>query len=67
MKNELICIIFTLCFMFIDILTGIVPEWNFGLHAGFSYRGVDFNVLFTGVANRSVYAYNNAKIGRAHV
>ena len=41
----------------------ITPEWNFGLNAGFSYRGVDFNVLFTGVANRSVYAYNNAIMG----
>lgn len=36
-----------------------VPEWNFGLTLGFGYKGFDFNVLFTGIANRSLFMNNN--------
>jgi hypothetical protein len=36
-----------------------VPEWNFGLTLGCEYKGFDFNVLFTGIANRSLFMNNN--------
>jgi len=36
-----------------------VPEWNFGLTLGCAYKGFDFNVLFTGIANRSMFISNN--------
>ncbi|MDP4237868.1 MAG: TonB-dependent receptor [Bacteroidota bacterium] len=36
-----------------------VPEWNFGLTLGCGYKGFDFNVLFTGIANRSLFMNNN--------
>lgn len=36
-----------------------VPEWNFGLSLGCEYKGFDFNVLFTGIANRSLFMNNN--------
>ena len=32
-----------------------VPEWTLGLHAGVTYKGFDFDVLFQGALNRSVY------------
>jgi TonB-linked SusC/RagA family outer membrane protein len=36
-----------------------VPEWNYGINLGLSYRGIDFNVLLTGIANRSLFMTNN--------
>ena len=36
-----------------------IPEWNFGLNLGCEYKGFDFNILFTGIANRSVFVSNN--------
>ncbi len=32
-----------------------VPECTLGLHAGLTYKGFDFDVLFQGALNRSVY------------
>jgi TonB-linked SusC/RagA family outer membrane protein len=40
-----------------------VPEWNFGLSLGCEYKGFDFNVLFTGIANRSMFIGNNVFLG----
>jgi len=40
-----------------------VPEWNFGLTLGCDYKGFDFNVLFTGIANRSLFMSNNVLWG----
>jgi TonB-linked SusC/RagA family outer membrane protein len=36
-----------------------VPEWNYGINLGLNYQGLDFKVLFTGVANRSLFVTNN--------
>lgn len=36
-----------------------VPELTGGLLLGMEYKGIDFNILFSGVANRSVYVSNN--------
>lgn len=36
-----------------------VPEWNFGLNLGCEFKGFDFNVLFTGIANRSLFMSNS--------
>ena len=36
-----------------------IPEWNFGLTLGCEYKGFDINVLFTGIANRSLFITNN--------
>ena len=36
-----------------------IPEWNFGLTLGAEYKGFDINVLFTGIANRSLFVNNN--------
>ena len=36
-----------------------IPEINFGLTLGCAYKGFDFNVLFTGIANRSLLIGNN--------
>ncbi len=36
-----------------------VPELNFGLTLGCEYKGFDFNVLLTGIANRSLFMNNN--------
>ncbi len=36
-----------------------VPEWNFGLNLGCGYKGFDFNILLTGIANRSQFISNN--------
>ena len=36
-----------------------IPEWNLGLTLGCEYKGFDFNVLFSGIANRSVFMNNN--------
>lgn len=44
---------------FIPLGNPSVPEWNFGLTLGCDYNGFDFNVLFTGIANRSVFIANN--------
>jgi TonB-linked SusC/RagA family outer membrane protein len=40
-----------------------VPEWNFGFTLGCSYKNVDFNILLTGIANRSIYVDNNVLWG----
>jgi TonB-linked SusC/RagA family outer membrane protein len=40
-----------------------VPEWNFGLTLGASFKSVDFNILFTGIANRSIFVSNNVLRG----
>ncbi|HEY3370072.1 MAG TPA: TonB-dependent receptor [Prolixibacteraceae bacterium] len=40
-----------------------VPEWNFGLNLGCEYKGFDFNVLLTGIANRSLFIGNNVFLG----
>lgn len=36
-----------------------IPKWNFGLNLVCGYRGFDFNVLLTGIANRSLFISNN--------
>lgn len=36
-----------------------IPEWNFGLNLGCEYKGFDFNILLTGIANRSLFMSNN--------
>ena len=36
-----------------------IPQLNYGLTLGFDFKGFDFNVLFTGVANRSLFINNN--------
>jgi hypothetical protein len=36
-----------------------IPEWNFGLTLGCEYKGFDFNILLTGIANRSLFMSNN--------
>ena len=36
-----------------------VPEINYGFSLGCEYKGFDFNVLFTGIANRSLFMNNN--------
>jgi hypothetical protein len=40
-----------------------IPEWNFGLTLGCGYKGLDFNVLFTGIANRSIFVSNSVLWG----
>lgn len=36
-----------------------VPEWNYGINLGLNYQGIDFKVLLTGIANRSMFMTNN--------
>ena len=36
-----------------------IPEINYGFSLGCEYKGFDFNVLFTGIANRSLFMNNN--------
>ena len=48
---------------FIPLGNPSVPEWNFGLTLGCEYKGFDFNVLFTGIANRSMFVGNNVFLG----
>jgi hypothetical protein len=36
-----------------------IPEWNFGLDLNCKFKGFDFNALFTGIANRSLFMNNN--------
>jgi hypothetical protein len=36
-----------------------IPEWNFGLDLTCKFKGFDFNALFTGIANRSLFMNNN--------
>jgi len=40
-----------------------VPEWNFGLSLGMGYKGLDFNVVFSGIANRSLFISNSVLWG----
>lgn len=40
-----------------------IPELNFGLNLGVSYKGFDFSALFAGVANRSLIIANNVFLG----
>lgn len=40
-----------------------LPEWNFGLTLGCDYKNFDFNILFTGVTNRSMFVSNNVVFG----
>ncbi|HBO75529.1 MAG TPA: TonB-dependent receptor [Marinilabiliales bacterium] len=40
-----------------------IPEWNFGLNLSCGYKGFDFNILLTGVANRSLFISNNVFLG----
>ena len=40
-----------------------VPEINFGLSLGCAYKGFDFNVLLTGIANRSLFISNSVMWG----
>lgn len=40
-----------------------IPEWNFGLNLGCSYKNFDLNILFTGVANRTLMITNNVFLG----
>ncbi|HNW49705.1 MAG TPA: TonB-dependent receptor [Prolixibacteraceae bacterium] len=40
-----------------------VPEWNFGLNLGCEFKGFDFNILVTGIANRSMFVSNNVLWG----
>ncbi len=48
---------------FVPLGNTSVPEWNFGLTLGCEYKGFDFNVLFTGIANRSLFISNNVLWG----
>jgi len=48
---------------FVPLGNPSVPEWNFGLTLGCEYKGFDFNVLFTGIANRSLFVGNNVFLG----
>ena len=48
---------------FIPLGNPSVPEINYGLSLGCEYKGFDFNVLFTGIANRSLYVGNNVFLG----
>jgi TonB-linked SusC/RagA family outer membrane protein len=41
----------------------IVPEWNYGLILGCEFNNFDFNIAFTGIANRSIYITNNVLRG----
>lgn len=40
-----------------------VPEWNFNFSLGCDYDGFYFNVLFSGIANRSIFINNNVLWG----
>lgn len=40
-----------------------IPEWNFGLNIGLSYKGFDVSALFAGVANRTLFITNNVFLG----
>ncbi|GBU06803.1 SusC/RagA family TonB-linked outer membrane protein [Bacteroidales bacterium] len=40
-----------------------VPEWNIGLNLGIAYKNFDLNILFTGVANRSIFVLNSVFLG----
>lgn len=40
-----------------------LPEWNFGLTLGGNYKNMDFNILFSGIANRSIFVSNNVLCG----
>lgn len=44
---------------FVPIGKPSVPEWNMGLNLGMKYKGVDFSMLLTGIANRSLVMSNN--------
>lgn len=44
---------------YIPLGNAYIPEWNFGLNLGFAYKGLDFNALLTGIANRSIFVSNN--------
>ena len=48
---------------FIPLGNPSIPEINYGLSLGCEYKGFDFNVLFTGIANRSLYVGNNVFLG----
>ncbi|MFV0467365.1 MAG: SusC/RagA family TonB-linked outer membrane protein [Dysgonomonas sp.] len=48
---------------FIPLGYNNIPEWNFGLNFGFNYKNFDLTALFTGVANRSYYVFNNVMLG----
>lgn len=40
-----------------------IPEWNFGINLGISYKGFDLSALFAGVANRTLFIANNVFLG----
>ena len=40
-----------------------VPEWNFGLTLGADYKNFDINILFSGIANRTIFNYSNVFLG----
>lgn len=40
-----------------------IPEWNFGLNLGASYKNFDLNLLLAGVANRTLFISNNVMVG----
>ena len=40
-----------------------IPEWNFGLTLGLDYKNFDFNILFTAIANRTMFISNNVLFG----
>lgn len=40
-----------------------VPEWNFGLTLGATYKNFDLNMLFTAIANRTLVVTNNVFVG----
>lgn len=48
---------------FVPLGNPSVPEWNFGLNLGCEYKGFDFNVLLTGIANRSMFIGNSVFLG----
>lgn len=48
---------------FIPLGNPSVPEINYGLSLGCEYKGFDFNVLFSGIANRSLFVGNNVFLG----
>lgn len=40
-----------------------IPEWNFGLTMGAAYKNFDFNLLFNGIANRTIFSFSSVFMG----
>ena len=44
---------------YIPLGNPFIPEWNFGLNFSCAYKGLDFNILFNGIAKRSFFISNS--------